>query len=142
VIKQHPVDGEAMLAAEPTLRSCAGVVRSHHERMDGNGYPDGLAGTEIPLAARIIAVCDAVDAMSHDRQYRKAIPLPMVFAILREHAGSQWDQEVVRHVMTTVPTMPSVATFDDVGRAELAPECDVQIPDDLGSILESVDAEI
>jgi putative nucleotidyltransferase with HDIG domain len=149
VIKLHPVHGAEMLAAEPTLSSCAPIVRSHHERMDGAGYPDGLVGPAIPLASRIIAVCDSIDAMTHDRQYRKAMPISMAFAILREHAGSQWDQDVVRHVMATLPTMPSAATFDRVGRAtptvgfdSPTDASDVEIPDDLGAILAAVDAEI
>lgn len=142
VIKRHPVDGEAMLAAEPALSSCARVVRSHHERMDGRGYPDGLSGSAIPLASRIIAVCDAVDAMTHDRQYRKAMQPAMAFAILREHAGSQWDQDVVRHVMTTLPTMSATAALDDVGRATAASNDSIEIPTDVGEILERVDAEI
>ena len=145
VIKLHPVHGAEMLAAEPTLSSCAPIVRSHHERIDGAGYPDGLAGDAIPLPARIIAVCDAIDAMTHDRQYRKAMPLAMGFAILREHAGSQWDDDVVRYVMATLPTMPAAATFDRVGRAGAQQTVfadDVVIPDDIGAILAAVDAEI
>jgi putative nucleotidyltransferase with HDIG domain len=142
VIKRHPVDGAAMLEVEPTLAACARIVRSHHERLDGNGYPDGLSGNEIPLAARIIAVCDAVDAMTHDRQYRKAMSFPMAFAILREHSASQWDADVVRHVIATLPTMPVVASFADVGRPAGESVDAFEIPADLGAILESVDAEI
>lgn len=140
VMKAHPVDGEAMLAADPALASAARIVRSHHERFDGAGYPDGLVGREIPLPARIIAVCDALDAMTHDRQYRRAMPLNMAFAILREHAGSQWDEQVVEQVMAVVSSMPIANAFDRVGRAD-----DLQlmsIPDDIGDLLLVVDAEI
>ncbi len=141
IMKLHPADGEAMLRAEPTLADVATIVRSHHERVDGGGYPDGLVGGEIPLASRIIAACDALDAMTHDRQYRDAMPLPMAFAILREHAGSQWDEAVVEQVITAVATMPTVSAFDAVGRAE-APIAAVAIPDDISELLVAVDAEI
>ena len=140
VMKAHPVDGESMLAAEPALASAARIVRSHHERFDGAGYPDGLVGREIPLPSRIIAVCDALDAMTHDRQYRRAMPLSMAFAILREHAGSQWDEQVVDQVMAVVSSMPMANTFDRVGRGD-----DLElmsIPDDIGELLLVVDAEI
>jgi HD-GYP domain-containing protein (c-di-GMP phosphodiesterase class II) len=140
VMKSHPADGEGMLTGEPALASAARIVRSHHERFDGRGYPDGLVGREIPLESRIIAVCDALDAMTHDRQYRKAMPLNMAFAILREHAGSQWDEQVVDQVMAVVPTMPLISTFDHVGRND-----DLEltsIPDDVRELLITVDAEI
>lgn len=140
VMKLHPVDGESMLASEPALASAARIVRSHHERVDGAGYPDGLVGREIPLASRIIAVCDALDAMTHDRQYRRAMPLNMAFAILREHAGSQWDEQVVEQVMATVPSMPQENAFDLVGRDDDLER--TSIPDDIGELLLTVDAEI
>ena len=140
LMKLHPADGESMLAAEPTLAAAARIVRSHHERFDGGGYPDGLVGREIPLASRIIAVCDSLDAMTHDRVYRQAMPLNMAFAILREHAGSQWDEQVVEQVMAVVPSMPMMNAFDRVGRDD-----DLEltsIPDDISDLLITVDAEI
>jgi HD-GYP domain-containing protein (c-di-GMP phosphodiesterase class II) len=140
VMKRHPLDGEAMLLVEPALVHAARIVRSHHERFDGGGYPDGLVGREIPLASRIIAVCDALDAMTHDRQYRAAMPLNMAFAILREHAGSQWDEQVVEQVMAVVPSMPTVGAFDQVGRDDDLER--TSIPDDVGALLIAVDAEI
>ncbi len=140
VMKLHPVDGEGMLAKEPTLASAARIVRSHHERFDGRGYPDGLVGRDIPLAARIIAVCDALDAMTHDRPYRQAMALNTAFAILREHSGSQWDEQVVEQVMATVPTMPIVSAFDRVGRSDDLER--TSIPVDISELLITVDAEI
>ncbi len=142
IIKNHPVDGERMLLAEASLAEAAPIVRSHHERVDGRGYPDGLVGDAIPLPSRIIAVCDAVDAMTHDRQYRKAMPMQMAFAILREHAGSQWDPEVVKQVMLTLPAVPSVSRLDAVERADEADLDAIEIPDDVTELLEAVDAEI
>ncbi len=142
VIKLHTVYGEEMLAADPALSSAASIVRSHHERIDGGGYPDGLAGREIPLAARIIAVCDAFDAMTHDRQYRAAMPVKMAHAVLREHSGSQWDPIVIEQVMAVLPTMPAVSTFDEVGRAVEGRAPVPLVPADIGELLAVVDAEI
>ena len=70
-------------------------IRHHHERWDGNGYPDGLAGTEIPLGARIITVADSYDAMTSDRPYRKALPADIAVIELRRGAGTQFDAQVV-----------------------------------------------
>jgi putative nucleotidyltransferase with HDIG domain len=75
------------------------AVRHHHEREDGNGYPDGLLGDEIPIGAKIIVVCDAVDAMLSDRPYRRALQLTDVLTQLQEHAGRQFDHRVVRAIM-------------------------------------------
>jgi HD-GYP domain-containing protein (c-di-GMP phosphodiesterase class II) len=70
-------------------------VRSSHERFDGKGYPDGLAGEAIPLAARIVFVCDAFDAMTSDRSYKSAMPSEVAIAELRACAGTQFDPVVV-----------------------------------------------
>ena len=143
IIKLHPIHGQRMLESDPALKHAARIVRSHHERIDGAGYPDGLAGRDIPLASRIIAVCDAFDAMTHDRQYRKAMPVAMAHAILREHSGSQWDPAVIDQVMAVLPTMPMVSTFDEVGRSSIITSDEaVVIPDDLSELLTDVDAEI
>jgi len=72
------------------------IVRHHHEREDGRGYPDGLLGDEIPLGSKIIVLCDAVDAMLSDRPYRDALPLASVMEQLQKHAGQQFDHRVVR----------------------------------------------
>ena len=74
------------------------AVRHHHEWMNGNGYPDGLTGDEIPLGARIIKVCDAIDAMLSDRPYRKALSLPAVEEQLRLYSGTQFDASIVQTV--------------------------------------------
>ena len=95
MIKQHTIVGERILAVSPALRKIGKLVRYSHERWDGTGYPDQLAGDEIPLGARIIAVCDAFDAMTTDRPYQPAVPLDDALAELRECAGSQFDPAVV-----------------------------------------------
>lgn len=93
-IKKHPALGEEILKqVEPTemMAPLLPGVRSHHERYDGRGYPDGLAGSDIPKFGRIIAVADAFDAMTSDRPYRSGMPLEKAVAIICEGKGTQWD---------------------------------------------------
>jgi HD-GYP domain-containing protein (c-di-GMP phosphodiesterase class II) len=94
-VRRHTVIGERILGAAPALRPVARIVRSTHERWDGGGYPDGLAGDEIPLGARIVAVCDAYEAMVSDRPYRPALSPDLAVDELRAHAGTQFDPKVV-----------------------------------------------
>ena len=77
------------------LQQVVPIVRHHHEHFDGKGYPDGLAGQDIPLEARILAVVDAFDAMTHERAYRKALSREEAVAELRRCAGTQFDPAVV-----------------------------------------------
>jgi diguanylate cyclase (GGDEF)-like protein len=101
-VKQHTIIGDRILAAAPALANIAPVVRSSHERIDGAGYPDGLAGAEIPLAARIVAIADAFDAMVRSRPYREAMPLQAALTELRKCAGTQFDPEVVEAFVAVV----------------------------------------
>ena len=94
-IRRHTVIGERILSAAPALRPVARLVRSTHERYDGHGYPDGLQGDEIPLGSRIVAVCDAYEAMVSERPYRPALSVDEAVAELRHHAGTQFDPDVV-----------------------------------------------
>jgi putative nucleotidyltransferase with HDIG domain len=95
LIKTHPVHGQALLerAGKP-FADVAPIVRSCHERWDGTGYPDGLAGEDIPLAARIIFCCDAYDAMTSDRPYSTAVSPTRALAELWASAGTQFDPHV------------------------------------------------
>jgi two-component system cell cycle response regulator len=95
LMRQHTVVGERMLLRAPALESVAAVVRASHERWDGGGYPDGLADEAIPIGARIVAVCDAYDAMVSDRTYRAGMPPAAALAELRRCAGTQFDPAVV-----------------------------------------------
>jgi len=95
LMKLHPEQGAAILSAVPFLGKALEVVRHHHERWDGSGYPDGLKGEEIPLWARIFAVVDTVDAITSDRPYRSARSLDVAIAELRKGAGSQFDPACV-----------------------------------------------
>ena len=96
IMKTHTVEGQRMLERVGGLLARVGmVVRASHERYDGGGYPDGLAGEDIPLAARIVSACDAFNAMTTDRSYRKALSLEVAIAELRNNAGTQFDPDVV-----------------------------------------------
>jgi diguanylate cyclase (GGDEF)-like protein len=94
-VRRHTLIGERIIAAAPSLGSVATLVRASHERFDGAGYPDGMIGKEIPLGARIVAVCDAFDAMVTDRSYRSAMPAEAALDELRRCAGAQFDPIVV-----------------------------------------------
>jgi diguanylate cyclase (GGDEF)-like protein/putative nucleotidyltransferase with HDIG domain len=95
VMREHPVIGERILRAVPGMGSVARIVRHEHERFDGAGYPDGLAGDAIPLGSRIILACDAYHAMTSDRPYRAAMPHESAVAELVRCAGSQFDPRIV-----------------------------------------------
>jgi diguanylate cyclase (GGDEF)-like protein len=94
VMREHPVIGERILATVPGLEAVARAVRHEHERWDGDGYPDGLAGEAIPLASRIVLACDAWHALNSDRPYRAALPREAALDELRRCAGSQFDPAV------------------------------------------------
>jgi two-component system, cell cycle response regulator len=94
-MRRHPLIGERILLAAPALRPVARLVRSSHERWDGGGYPDGLREDEIPLGARVVAVCDAFDAMTTERPYREPVGDLEAIEELRRCAGSQFDPVVV-----------------------------------------------
>jgi putative nucleotidyltransferase with HDIG domain len=103
IMKTHTVEGERMLQQVGGLLSSVGVVvRASHERWDGGGYPDGLVGEQIPLAARIVSACDAFNAMTTDRSYRKALPLEVAIAELEKNAGTQFAPDVVVALVAVV----------------------------------------
>lgn len=93
-IKKHPIVGYRIAQAVPELRHISEYILSHHERWDGLGYPQGLAGDEIPLLSRILSVVDAYDAMTQDRVYRKALTKDEAIAELEKHSGTQFDKNV------------------------------------------------
>jgi diguanylate cyclase (GGDEF)-like protein len=109
-MRQHTLIGERILNVAPALRVVARLVRSSHERWDGSGYPDALAGEEIPLGARIIAACDAYDAMVSDRTYQTPRTIEQAVSELRRHGGSQFDPAVVEalceYLLALEPTPP------------------------------------
>jgi response regulator RpfG family c-di-GMP phosphodiesterase len=94
VMRTHPEVGQRILAAAPSLAHAARLVRFHHERFDGRGYPDGLAGEDIPLGARIVAVCAAFVAMMRHRPFSDAITVEEALAEIGKCSGSQFDPRV------------------------------------------------
>ncbi|MEY2518022.1 MAG: hypothetical protein QOJ89_5386, partial [bacterium] len=107
-MQRHSEIGERIVAAAPTLKATAPIVRAAHERPDGNGYPDGLRLEEIPISSRIIAVVDAYDAMTSDRPYQRAMPPDDALAELRRHAGTQFDPAVIEAFATSMSTRSNV----------------------------------
>jgi ribonuclease P protein subunit RPR2 len=93
LMQQHPIIGETIV--RDFLGDGTAVVRSHHERWDGTGYPDGLSGEEIPLAARVFAVADVLDALTSDRPYRPASPVPEARAMIVAQSGRHFDPQAV-----------------------------------------------
>jgi HD-GYP domain-containing protein (c-di-GMP phosphodiesterase class II) len=117
-MKTHTIEGERMLQqVGGLLARVGGVVRSCHERWDGTGYQDGLAGERIPLVARIVMCCDAFSAMTTSRSYRQALPLEEAVAELRRCAGSHFDPAVVDALLRIVER----GTVDRALRAPDAP---------------------
>ncbi len=100
---QHTVIGERIISRIDYLVPIARIIRSAHERWDGAGYPDGLTGEDIPLAARILLVCDAYDAMTTDRPYRRALPIETALGELNANSGSQFDPRVVDVFLAAFP---------------------------------------
>src|SRR3972149_5406765 len=94
-VRAHPLIGERLCAPLRLSREIGPMIRLHHERWDGHGYVDGLAGQDIPFLARIVGVADAFDAMTMERPYRSALPAEEALRQLESGAGSQWDPEVV-----------------------------------------------
>ena len=95
IIRQHSAEGGDLAGRFSMFRAGQDIIRHHHERWDGNGYPDGLAGTKIPLGARIIAVADSYDAMTSDRPYRQALPHEIALIEIQRASGQQFDPAVV-----------------------------------------------
>src|SRR5712691_620078 len=94
-MKVHPVVGAEILERAQFPYPVVPIVRSHHEKWDGSGYPDGLKGEEIPIGARILSAVDCLDALASDRQYRKAMPIDKAMEIVAEQSGKAYDPQVV-----------------------------------------------
>ncbi|TMD15091.1 MAG: diguanylate cyclase [Chloroflexi bacterium] len=123
IMREHPVIGERILASVPFLKPIRPIVRAEHERWDGQGYPDRLAGADIPIEARIIHACDALQAMSSDRPYRRALPRARRLEELRTQAGRQFDPEVVGALLDVLESGEvDIAGTDEVARHPDRPE--------------------
>jgi len=123
LIRNHPVNGvhiiEPLLENNSTLR----LVRSHHERFDGKGYPDGLAGIKIPLEARIMCLADSFDAMTSDRPYRKAMSREKALMEIEKNIGTQFCPEISNEFIAMIISMPSdLYNLISNGHAEDSPD--------------------
>jgi HAMP domain-containing protein len=126
--QRHPAAGVDILETVPLLTPALDVVGAHHERWDGGGYPQGLRGEEIPVTARIFAVVDALDAMTHDRPYRLAMTAAEALEVVRGDSGKQFDPHVVEAVLALGPAEWSRLLVTPGGVAEpvgAAPELQV-----------------
>jgi two-component system cell cycle response regulator len=117
-IRGHTVVGERIISAAPSLSQVSRIVRSSHERYNGSGYPDGLKGDEIPLPSRIIAVCDAFDAMIGPRPYRLGMNNDNAASELRRCAGAQFDPVVIEFFLSVVDELAKEAN----AQVELSPD--------------------
>ena len=108
VMRSHPVRGEEICRPMRSLAPVLPIIRSHHERWDGSGYPDGLAGDGIPLLARILQVADIYDALTSERPYKQALAPEEAFAVMEEEVRRGWrDPELVPLFASTIQTNPS-----------------------------------
>ncbi|WP_145950148.1 HD-GYP domain-containing protein [Paenibacillus sp. Y412MC10] len=107
VLKEHPLKGYQIIESFKELKSSTvqDIVLYHHERYDGMGYPMGLSRDEIPLAARIVSICDAYDAITSTRTYRKASSPVKAISIIRENIGTQFDPDVANHFMNCIHSL-------------------------------------
>jgi len=124
IMQRHPIAGAEICAPLRSARDLIPAIRHHHERWDGTGYPDRLAGEAIPLDARIIAIVDAYDAMTSDRPYRRGLPPEKALAIMRENRGPQWDPSLLAIFLQLVTStanppfqMPLASTIAATGIA-------------------------
>lgn len=116
-LREHPGAGAEIVAKVRALRRASEIVRSHHERPDGQGYPFGLSSADVPIGARILNVSDAFDAMTSDRPYRRALSVDAALGELQRGAGTQFDREVVEcllrlHRANRFPLLPSPSSED------------------------------
>jgi HD-GYP domain-containing protein (c-di-GMP phosphodiesterase class II) len=123
-MRRHTIVGADMLARIPFFEDVHRLVRGHHERWDGGGYPDGLRAEEIPLGARILCVCDSFNAMTTTRPYRRAMTQAAALQDLRRCAGTQFDERVVNateRVLTRRSTGQRLSGGDAPGTPQASP---------------------
>ncbi|HET7028308.1 MAG TPA: HD domain-containing phosphohydrolase, partial [Candidatus Limnocylindrales bacterium] len=117
VLRRHPEIGERICRPLALSREFAPIVRHHHERWDGTGYPDGLRGEAIPLGARVVGLADAFDAMTHDRPYRAALSVSAALEELRRQSGRQFDPGLVEPFIVVVDNLAEWAEPAGAGRS-------------------------
>jgi len=118
IIRGHPILGEQICAPLKSFRDALPLIRSHHERMNGTGYPDGLCGEEISLIVRLLQIADICDALTSDRPYRKAVSLPRALVILYEEADRGWlDEALVSQLALVTVGTQGLAAISNRGRS-------------------------
>ena len=122
LMRTHTIIGDNLLEPIELLAVVRPIVRSHHERWDGHGYPDGIAGEEIPLGARIMGVADAVEAMSAKRVYREALCEPEIVRELERGRGTQWDPTLVDLVLKLIETEAVSFSADGLRISQVLPQ--------------------
>jgi putative nucleotidyltransferase with HDIG domain len=127
-MREHPIIGERILQHLESAADILPIIRHHHERFDGGGYPDGLTGHNIPLFARIVSISDAHDALSSDRPYRTRRDQGDVIETLMRGAGHQWDRELVSFFLSDLPA----PRFELAGIPEVTPTPARWAPPDYG----------
>jgi putative nucleotidyltransferase with HDIG domain len=125
LMMRHPEAGAKIVEQIRALRGAAEMVRTHHWRPDGKGYPPGLTEAQVPLGARIIHVCDAFDAMTSDRPYRRGLPIERALSELCRHAGAQFDSEIVAALVE----LHESGALDVVRSGEEASASDLEFPE-------------
>lgn len=107
-MKRHPQIGADILAKSPRFARISAIILHHHERYDGKGYPFGAAGEEIPVGARIIAVCDSIDAMASARAYRAAMPLEICYNEIAKNKGKMYDPKIAEEMLKHWDTVSDI----------------------------------
>ena len=130
-MRLHPGQGADLLEQIPSLTEYAPIVRAHHERMDGAGYPDGLSGHAFPFEARVVAVADAFHSMISDRPYRRAMTFGAAMDVLRKGRGTQWDGDVVDALVLCAGRVRSSSRDADLAKLQPA---DAPIAENTGSL--------
>jgi putative nucleotidyltransferase with HDIG domain len=119
-VKEHPVYGAKIMTKAHPLSDLAPIIRHHHERYDGRGYPDGLKGEDIPIEARIITLADSIEAMASDRPYRHGMDFPAILAEVIRNSGSQFDPKVVQaflNLLNKDPNLINLSSANSVSEA-------------------------
>jgi hypothetical protein len=126
IVKEHAALGARLLAGHPLEKLLGETIRHHHEQFDGNGYPDGLSGLQIPLAARIVAVCDAFDAMTSTRPWRRPIPMEDALAEIEAGYNTQFDQDFAERLvrLARAGDLDHIIGHSDLGvPVQACPQC-------------------